>query len=84
MNSIIDEIFNKIFECKNMDSDSYIFTTKKAYELEKALLSEFNEEQRARLKECMDLYMQMNLIESKYSFRCGCEFTLKFIFELLK
>ncbi len=80
---IIDKIFIKMQDdIKTADSE-YLSAKKKSYEIEKALMTELSNNQKAKLKELIDNLTTIAYEESKLNFYNGFKIGAKLILEIL-
>lgn len=80
---IIDKIFIKMQDDIKIADSKYLSAKKKSYEIEKELMTELSNNQKAKLKELIDDLTTIAYEESKLSFCNGFKIGAKLILELL-
>ena len=80
---IIDKIFIKMQDDIKIADSEYLSAKKKSYEIEKELMTELSNNQKAKLKELIDDLTTIAYEESKLNFCNGFKMGAKLILELL-
>lgn len=80
---IIDKIFIKMQDDIKIADSKYLSAKKKSYEIEKELMTELSNNQKAKLKELIDDLTTIAYEESKLNFCNGFKIGAKLILELL-
>lgn len=80
---IIDKIFIKMQDDIKIADSEYLSAKKKSYEIEKELMTELSNNQKAKLKELIDDLTTIAYKESKLNFCNGFKMGAKLILELL-
>lgn len=83
MDYIIDKIFIKMQDHIKIADSKYLSAKKKSYEIEKELMTEMSNNQKAKLKELIDDLTTIAYEESKENFYSGFKIGAKLILELL-
>ena len=80
---IIEKIFIKMQDDIKIADNKYLSAKKKSYEIEKELMTELSNNQKAKLKELIDDLTTIAYEESKLNFCNGFKMGAKLILELL-
>lgn len=80
---IIEKIFIKMQDDIKIADSKYLSAKKKSYEIEKELMTELSNNQKAKLKELIDDLTTIAYEESKLNFCNGFKMGAKLILELL-
>lgn len=80
---IINKIFIKIQDDIKIADNEYLSAKKKSYDIEKELMTELSNNQKAKLKEIIDYLTTIAFIESKQNFFNGFKIGANIILEVI-